>query len=130
MIALNARVHLFARPGVKDELRRCMTEVLGCAGLELDVAGPQGTMLAFRFPKGGSVSVEFVEDALDDERGRRGAWLEVVADDPEALKRRVAAAGLRTIQHPATTTFYFALPGGQVVGIAGAPGTELRKRES
>ncbi len=45
-------------------------------------------ILAFRFPGGGSLSVESTDDALDEAHGRR-----------------------------ATDTFYVAIPGGQVLGV-------------
>jgi hypothetical protein len=75
-------------------------------------------ILAFRFPGGGSLSVEFTEDALDEPQARHGAWLEVSVDDPAALKQRVLEAGLPQVKYGPTGRFYFVVPGGQVVGIA------------
>ncbi len=74
-------------------------------------------ILAFRFPNGGSVSVEFTEEALDEQVVRRGAWLEIKADNPADLKRRILAADLPQVQYWATKNFYFVAPGGQVFGI-------------
>jgi hypothetical protein len=79
-------------------------------------------MLAFRFPNGGSVSFEFSDDAPDERQARQGAWLELQSDDVDALKARVIAAGLSQLRHPATTTFYFAVPGGQVFGLVAPRG--------
>ena len=118
MIAMGNRAHILVRPQVKEELTRCFANVLGCgAPAILKVPSLAEPILAFRFPNGGSVSFEFTEDAPDEQQARRGAWLEVRTDDPTALKKRVLEAGLMQVRHPATPTFYFVVPGGQVLGV-------------
>lgn len=121
MIALGNRAHILAHPSVKDRLQWCLTAVLGCgAPASLDVPGLPEPILAFRFPNGGSLSVEFTEGALDEQQARRGAWLEVRVDDPAALRQKVLEAGLAQVEYIATNTFYFVIPGGQVLGIISA----------
>ncbi len=118
MIALGNRAHILAHPDVKERLKWCFTTVLGCGpAASLDVPGLPEPILAFRFPNGGSLSVEFNEDALDEQQARRGAWLEVRVDDPSALKQKILGAGLPQVEYIATNTFYFVVPGGQVLGI-------------
>lgn len=118
MIAVSNRAHIYVRPDVKEQLKSCFTTVLGCEpAVSLDNPGQADPILAFRFPNGGSLSFEFTEDAPDEQQARRGAWLEVKANDPSALKERIRKAGLPQLKHPATSTFYFVVPGGQVVGI-------------
>src|ERR1700738_4808816 len=118
MIALVNRAHILARPHVKEQLESCFTTVLGCgAPARLDVPGLPEPILAFRFPGGGSLSVEFTEDALDEPQARLGAWLEVSVDDPEALKKNVLEAGWPQVKYSPTGRFYFVVPGGQVLGI-------------
>ena len=114
IIAVGFRAHLYARPELREPLRRFFTEVLGTAPDEI----PGTAMLVCRLAEGTSVSVEFAADALDDVHAQRGAWLELRTDDPAALQRRVIAAGLARIEHPVTGRFYFRSPGGQVWGIA------------
>jgi len=112
MIALSNRVHSFARPDIQGELTAFFTDILGCEAVAL-----LGTpIVAFRFPNGASFSVEFTQDALDEEHASRGAWLEVQTDDPPALEGKVRAAGLPRVDY-ATGRFYFRAPGGQVWGI-------------
>jgi hypothetical protein len=117
--ALGNRAHIVVRPEFKEELTKCFADVLGC-GLPLSLGPTGGTnpIIAFRFPAGGSVSFEFSTDALHERELRRGAWLEVRTDDVDALRKRVVEAGLEQVKHPATRTFYFVVPGGQVIGIA------------
>src|SRR5215469_12441551 len=117
-LAFGNRAHIFASPKVKDKLIWCFSDVLGCGQpMSLNAPGLAEPILAFRCPGGGSISVEFTEDALDEQRVRRGAWLEVWCNDPAALKRKILDAGLLQVTHPATNTFYFAAPGGQVLGV-------------
>jgi hypothetical protein len=112
MIGLSNRVHTYARPAVKEALTKFFTHIL-----EAEVVPIPGTsMLAFRFPDNSSYSVEFTEDALNEQQARRGAWLEVKTDDPEALKKKVLEAGLLQVEY-LTGRFYFQAPGGQVWGI-------------
>jgi hypothetical protein len=118
MLAMSSRAHILVRPSAKQTLTQCFTEVLGCAApAALNAPGLTEPMLAFRFPDGGSVSFEFSDDAPDERQARRGAWLELQTDDVEPLRVKIVSAGLAQLRHPATTTFYFALPGGQVFGI-------------
>jgi len=132
MPAFGNRAHIFAPPDVKDDLIRCFSVVLGCgAPIALQAPGLAQPILAFKFPGGGSLSVEFTEDALDLQRARRGAWMEIWSGDPAALKKRVLAAGFAEVNYPATNTFYFAAPGGQVLGIVSArnpAGGELKTK--
>ena len=116
MIGLSNRIHTFARPQVKQALTEFFTEVL-----EAEVMPIPGTsIVVFRFPDNSSYSVEFVEDALDEQQARRGAWLEVKTEDPDALKNKVLEAGLARVDY-ITGRFYFQAPGGQVWGILPKP---------
>ena len=120
-LAFSNRVHLFASPKVKERLTWCLSTVVGCgAPVSLRTPGASEPILAFKFPDGGALSIEFTEDALNEQQSRRGAWLEIRSNDPATLKRRILDAGLSQIIYPATNTFYFVAPGGQVFGIASA----------
>ena len=117
-LAFSNRAHISVSPTVKDKLILCFRDILGCgAPISLQAPGTQEPILAFRFPGGGSLSIEFTEAALDEQQARRGAWLEIWCDDPEVLKRKILDAGLPQVTYPATNTFYFAAPGGQVFGV-------------
>ena len=108
----NPGVDPYARPAVKEALTEFFAHIL-----EAEVIPLAGTsMLAFRFPDNSSYSVEFSEDALDEPQARRGAWLELKTDNPEALKKKVLEAGLSQVEH-ITGRFYFQALGGQVWGI-------------
>jgi hypothetical protein len=117
-VAFGNRTHIFARPSVKEKLTWCLTTVLGCgAPASLNARGLSEPILAWKFPGGGSLSVEFTEDALDERQARRGAWLEIWSSDPAALKKTILDAGLTQVHYGPTNTFYFVAPGGQVLGV-------------
>jgi len=132
-LAFSNRAHIFASPNVKDRLIWCFCEILGCGTpASMDAPGLAQPILAFRFPGGGSLSVEFTEDALDEQAARRGAWLEIWSDDPRALRQKLLDAGLPQVKYAPTSTFYFAAPGGQVLGIVSGRNPsegELRTRQ-
>jgi hypothetical protein len=126
-LAMTNRGHFLARPEYREALVRCFTQVLGCgAPMTLPAKAGLGPVVAFRFPGGGAVSVEFTDRALPEPDARRGAWLELKPADPDALEAAVKAAGLPQVAYAATTTFYFAVPGGQVFGIARTDRAELK----
>src|SRR5258708_26250014 len=67
VLAFSDRAHIFARPDVKEKLTWCFSAVLGCgAPQSLNAPGLFEPILAFRFPSGRPLSVEFTEDALDE----------------------------------------------------------------
>jgi len=126
-VALGDRAHFLAQPRYREALTACFSHVLGCgAPMVLPTHDPAGPIVAFRFPGGGAISVQFTPEALDEAQARRGAWLELRCEDPAALEVAVLAAGLPVIHYAATTTFYFAAPGGQVFGIARRDRAELK----
>ena len=131
-VRFSDRAHIFARPSAKEKLTWCFSAVLGCGKpISLNAQSLSQPILAFRFPAGGSLSVEFTSDAPDDRQARRGAWLEIQTSDPAALTKKVLDAGFAQMHYPATNTFYFQAPGGQILGIVSSRNPsagELRAR--
>jgi hypothetical protein len=119
VIALGSNVHIFARPGRRAELAQCFETVLGSPVRTVELPGIDRPMLVVSFPRGGHLSIEFTDDAPDDEQPRLGAWLELRADDPAAVLRAALDAGLTEVKHPGHP-YYFMIPGGQVFTIAPA----------
>ena len=118
MMALGSNVHIFARPHRREELAWCFETVLGCGPVRtVEHPAMEQPMLLVSFPGGGHLSIEFTDQAPDDDQPRLGAWLELRADDPAAVLRTAVEAGLRQVQHPGHP-YYFMVPGGQVFTIA------------
>jgi len=118
MIALGSNVHIFARPHRREELARSFEAVVGGSPVRLvEFPGIDQPMLIVSFPGGGHLSIEFTDEAPDDEQPRLGAWLELRADDPAAVLQTALGAGLMRVTHPGHP-YYFMIPGGQVFTIA------------
>ena len=118
MIALSNSIHLYARPDTKEKLLEFFTSILGLEAIESsDAVGSPEPIYAFEFSNGANLSVEFTQDALDDQQAQRGAWLELRTDDAMGLQQKALAAGLPRVVHPYTPFFYIQAPGGQVFRI-------------
>jgi len=118
MTALGNNAHIFAQPHRRQDLRWCFETGLGCGPVAtVDYPGIAEPMLVIRFPHGGSLSIEFTDQAPDDDQPRLGAWLELRAEDPAAVMRAALDAGLPEVKHPGHP-YYFMVPGGQVFTIA------------
>jgi hypothetical protein len=117
VIALGNNVHIFVRPHRRGELAECFETVLGSMVRAVEFPGIDQPMLVVSFPGVGHLSIEFTDDAPDDDRPRLGAWLELCADDPVAVFRAALEAGLTEVKHPGHP-YHFMVPGGQVFTIA------------
>ena len=118
MIALSNSVHLYVRPDSKEQFLEFFTRILGLEAIaSSDAIGSPKPIYAFAFANGASLSVEFTEDALDNQHAQRGAWLELRTDDAAGLQQKVQAFGLKRVVHPYTPFFYIQAPGGQVFRI-------------
>jgi hypothetical protein len=117
VIALGSNVHIFARPYRREELAWCFETVLGSPVRTVEFPGIDQPVLVVSFPGGGHLSIEFTDDAPDDELPRLGAWLELRAHDPAAVLQAALDAGLTQVRHPGHP-YYFMIPGGQVFTIA------------
>jgi hypothetical protein len=118
VISLGNNAHIFARPTRREALKWLFETVLQCGEVAtIDHAGMTTPMLVVRLPEGGSISIEFIEDAADDDQPRFATWLELRTAEPPALMRTVLAAGLKEVIHPGHP-YYFMAPGGQVFTIA------------
>jgi hypothetical protein len=117
VIALGSNVHIFVRAHRRSELAECFETVLAAAVRTVEFPGIDQPMLVVSFPGGGHLSIEFSDDAPDDDQPRLGAGLELRADDPAAVLRAALDAGLTEVKHPGHP-YYFMIPGGQVFTIA------------
>jgi hypothetical protein len=121
MTALGSNAHIFAQPRRREDLRWCFETALGCGPVAtVEYPGIAEPMLVVRFPDGGSLSIEFTDQAPDDDQPRLGAWLELRAEDPAAVMRAALDAGLPQVNHPGHP-YYFMVPGGQVFTVAPLP---------
>ena len=118
MTALGSNAHIFAKPHRREDLRWCFETALECGPVAtVEYPAIAEPMLIVRFPDGGSLSIEFTDQAPDDDHPRLGAWLELRVEDPTAVVRAAFEAGLPEVKHPGHP-YYVMAPGGQVFTIA------------
>ena len=64
MTALGSNAHIFAQPRRREDLRWCFETALGCGPVAtVEYPGIAEPMLVVRFPDGGSLSIEFTDQA-------------------------------------------------------------------
>jgi hypothetical protein len=101
MTALGSNARIFARSHRREDLRWCFETALGCGPVAtVTYPGIAEPMLVVRFPDGGSLSIEFTDQAPDDDHPRLRAWLELRAEDPAAVMRAALGAGLPEVKAP------------------------------
>jgi hypothetical protein len=68
VIALSSNVHIFGRPHRRGELARCFETVLSSRVRTAEFPGIDQPMLIVSLPGGGHLSIEFTDQAPDDEQ--------------------------------------------------------------
>lgn len=91
-------------------------DILQCQPMEAPVPDLDLFVFANQFVLG----VFYVDNAdrLTDSEHLKAAWLEIKVKDPEAVKRKLIAFGVKEVAYPDPTRFYFQAPGGQVFRLA------------
>jgi hypothetical protein len=115
MTALGDNAHFFAQPRRRDELAAALAALGPVRTAEHPALSEP--MLLVTPTGGGSLSVEFRDDAPDGDEPRLGAWLELRDADPAALFETLLTRGFRPVEHPAHPHYVMA-PGGQVFALA------------
>lgn len=111
MTSLGNNLHIFARPTRREALSRLFETILQCPIAAVEHPDMAAPMLMVRLPEGGTISIEFIDDAADADQPRFATWLELRTADPAALMQTVLEAGLREVKHPRHSN-YFMAPGG------------------
>lgn len=84
------------------------------------VASPRPDLDLYEFAGGEVLGLFFVDaaDALSETDCLKATWLEIKVDDPARWKARLQAFGVREVEFPDPTRFYFQAPGGAVFRLA------------
>jgi len=90
--------------------------LLECKVLE----SPRADLDLYEFGDGVVVGLFFVDapEAPSEAECLKGTWLEIKVDDPSFWKARLQAFGVREVEFPDPTRFFFQAPGGQVFRLA------------
>jgi hypothetical protein len=97
---------------LRGRAREFYEGLLGCKIL----SSPRPDLDLYEFAGGFVLGLFFVPEAevLSEADHAKAAWMELKTERPEEIKARLVAFGVRPIEYPDTTRFYFQAPGGQV----------------
>lgn len=94
-------------------IRGMFAEILGAK-----VVDPQPDLQVYALADT-NIGVYYVDGgALTPEQQARGAWLEILVDDPEATRDALLKQGLEQLSYVDTGHHYFSAPGGWVFRLA------------
>jgi hypothetical protein len=101
----------------RERARRFYQEVLECRPME---APPYPDLDLYEFDDGTVVGLFFLDDAtvLSGQDSEKATWLEIKTSDPEKLQQKLHEFGVKRIDFPDPSRFYFQAPGGQVFRVA------------
>ena len=116
MVHLGNHVKMTVAAPVRARTREFYAGLLGCQVLE----SPREDLDLYEFADGVVVGLFFVDaaEAPSDAECLKGTWLEIKVDDPAAWKARLQGFGVREVEFPDPTRFFFHAPGGQVFRLA------------
>lgn len=115
MTALSSSVHIYARPHTREALIACFTTILGCKAVaSSDAPHLPAPVIAFVFSNGAALSVEFTEDALDEQHAR---WGRVAGGhNRRSLGSAAESAGCRLASVETSRQRLLLLPGARRAG--------------
>jgi len=84
------------------------------------MASPSPELDLYEFDGGFVLGLFFGPAAasLSEAEHLRATWMELKVDDPAAWKTKLVAFGVRPVEFPDPTRFFFQAPGGQVFRLA------------
>ena len=101
---------------LREQVRSFYLDVLQCTTMPSPAPG----LDLFLFYDTFVLGVFFCEqaDVLSEEVHLKAAWLEIKTKDVPEVKRRLIEFGVKEVEYPDKTRFYFQVPGGQVFRLA------------
>jgi catechol 2,3-dioxygenase-like lactoylglutathione lyase family enzyme len=117
MTRLGNHLKMHLPKGERERARRFYADVLGCRMLD---APPYPDLDLYEFDDGTVVGLFFLDDSavLSGQDCEKAVWLEIKTSEPEPLRKRLVDFGVKQVDFPDASRFYFQAPGGQVFRIA------------
>jgi hypothetical protein len=116
MTGIGNHLKLNVHKNLRGRVRLFYIDVLQCT----TIPSPAPDLDLFLFSNSFVLGVFFCEqaDVLSDEDHLKAAWLEIKTKEVQEVKRRLAEFGVKEVEYPDKTRFYFQAPGGQVFRLA------------
>lgn len=116
MTSIGNHMKVNVHKSLRERVRSFYVDVLQCT----TIPSPAPDLDLYLFSNRFVVGVFFCEqgDVLSEEDHLKAAWLEIKTNDVSEVKRRLIAFGVKHVDYPDKTRFYFQAPGGQVFRLA------------
>ena len=116
MSMLGNHIRTNVHKNLRERARTFYLDILRCQPM----AAPLSDLDLFVFENQFVLGVFYVEDAdcLTESEHLKAAWLEIKVKNPEEVKQRLIAFGVKEVTYADPTRFYFQAPGGQVFRLA------------
>ena len=116
MTAIGNHIKTNVKRGLEDQVRQFYREILGCNSLP----SPATHLDLYEFANGFVLGVFFCDDAdvLTEEQCLNAAWLEIKTANPQDVKERLLRIGVKEVDYPDKSRFYFQAPGAQMFRLA------------
>ncbi len=112
-VSLGENSKLSASLKNRERIRQFYGNILGCEMILKD--GVDLVRLGDNF----HIGIRYEESFPTEEEMLKAIWLELRVDDPEGLKAKILAFGIKQIDFRDKAHFYFQAPGGQVFRLVG-----------
>jgi len=113
-LSFGNHIRLTAAVSSREKIKKFYGEILGC---QIKPHPDKPTDIV-QFPDGVFMGINYEKDFLSENQALQGAWLELKTDDPAGMKEKLLNFGVREIEYPDKSNFYFQAPGGQVYRLA------------
>jgi hypothetical protein len=116
MTAIGNHIKTNVHKSQRERVRTLYLDLLQCK----PAAAPMPDLDLFVFENDFVLGVFYFEDEhlLTEAEHLNAAWLEIKTKDVVELKRRLLAFGVKEVDYPDKTRFFFQAPGGQVFRLA------------
>ena len=116
MVQIGNHLKMTVPQHLRSRTREFYVSVLGCRQLD----SPRDDIDLYEFTGGFVLGLFFTPEAeaLSETDYLKGMWMELKVANPEALKARLLAFGVKEVEFPDPTRFFFQAPGGQVFRVA------------
>jgi catechol 2,3-dioxygenase-like lactoylglutathione lyase family enzyme len=116
MVQLGNHLKMNLPVPLRERAREFYAGLLECKAME----SPRPDLDLYEFAGGVVLGLFFVDatDALSEADCLKATWLELKVDDPARWKARLQAFGVREVEFPDPTRFFFQAPGGAVFRLA------------
>jgi len=120
MTTIGNHLKLTVHKDLRERVRTFYLDVLQCKHM----SAPLPNLDLFVFDNDFVLGVFYGEaaDVLLEADHLKAAWLEIKAQNVEEVKRRLIEFGVKEVDYPDKTRFFFQAPGGQVFRLAPAEG--------